>query len=71
MWAENNNRAVKFFTARPNGILRGGVGSQNRYLYSVIACGPVHLPSFLNHPGRPSRGVPKATDMLLRIFQMP
>ena len=30
MWAEKNNRAIKFFTARPNGILRGGVGSQNR-----------------------------------------
>ena len=30
MWAEKNNRAIKFFTARPNGILRGGVGSVNR-----------------------------------------
>ena len=30
MWAEKNNRAIKFFTARPNGILRGGVGSRNR-----------------------------------------
>ena len=27
MWAEKNNRAIKFLTARPNGILRGGVGS--------------------------------------------
>ena len=27
MWAEKNNRAIKFFTARPKGILRGGVGS--------------------------------------------
>ena len=24
MWAEKNNRAIKFFTAQPNGILRGG-----------------------------------------------
>ena len=23
MWAEKNDRAIKFFTARPNGILRG------------------------------------------------
>ncbi len=23
MWAEKNNRAIKFLTARPNGILRG------------------------------------------------
>ena len=30
MWAEKNNRAIKFLTARPNGILRGGVGSVNR-----------------------------------------
>ena len=30
MWTEKNKRAIKFFTARPNGILRGGVGSQNR-----------------------------------------
>ena len=30
MWAKKNNRAIKFFTARPNGILRGGVGSVNR-----------------------------------------
>ena len=30
MWAEKNNRAIKFFTARPNGILRDGVGSVNR-----------------------------------------
>ena len=30
MWAEKNNRAIKFFTARPNGILKGGVGSVNR-----------------------------------------
>ena len=30
MWAEKYNRAIKFFTARPNGILRGGVGSRNR-----------------------------------------
>ena len=29
MWAEKNNRAIRFFTARPNGILRGGVGSRN------------------------------------------
>ena len=27
---KNNNRAIKFLTARPNGILRGGVGSRNR-----------------------------------------
>ena len=27
MWAEKNNRAIKFFPARPNGILMGGVGS--------------------------------------------
>ena len=30
MWAKKNNRAIKFFTAWPNGILRGGVGSVNR-----------------------------------------
>ena len=30
MWAEKNNRANKFLTARPNGILRGGVGTVNR-----------------------------------------
>ena len=30
MWAEKNNRAIKFFTARPNGVLRGSVGSVNR-----------------------------------------
>ena len=30
MWAEKSNRAIKFLTARPNGILRGGVGSRNR-----------------------------------------
>ena len=30
MWAEKNNRAMKFFTARPNEILRGGIGSRNR-----------------------------------------
>ena len=34
MWAEKNNRAIKFLTARPNGILRGGLGSQNRKLKS-------------------------------------
>ena len=27
---KKNNRAIKFFTARPNGILKGGVGSVNR-----------------------------------------
>ena len=27
---KKNNRAINFFTARPNGILRGGVGSVNR-----------------------------------------
>ena len=31
MWAEKNNRAIKFLTARPNGILRGGVGFVNRH----------------------------------------
>ena len=35
MWGEKNNRAIKFLTARPNGILRGGVGSVNRYPFSV------------------------------------
>ena len=30
MWAEKNNRTIKFFTARPNGVLIGGVGSRNR-----------------------------------------
>ena len=30
MWAEKNNRAIKFLAARPNGILRGGVTSQNQ-----------------------------------------
>ena len=30
MWAKKNNRAIKFLTARPNGVLRGGVGSRNR-----------------------------------------
>ena len=45
---KKNNRAIKFFTARPNGFLRDGVGSV--YLFSVIACGPDHLPSFLHHP---------------------
>ena len=29
MCADKNNRAIKYFTARPNGILRGGVGSRN------------------------------------------
>ena len=29
MWAEKSNRVIKFFTARPNGILKGGVGSVN------------------------------------------
>ena len=24
MWAEKSHRAIKFFTARPNGVLRGG-----------------------------------------------
>ena len=27
---KKNDRAIKFFTARPNGVLRGGVGSVNR-----------------------------------------
>ena len=27
MWAEKNNRAIKFLTARPNRVLIGGVGS--------------------------------------------
>ena len=31
MWAEKNNRAIKFLTAWPKGILRGGVGSVNRH----------------------------------------
>ena len=30
MWVEKNNRAIKLLTARPNGILRGGVGCVNR-----------------------------------------
>ena len=30
MWAEKNDRAIKFLTARPNEILRDGVGSVNR-----------------------------------------
>ena len=29
---KKNNRAIKFFTARPNWVLRGGVGSVNRRL---------------------------------------
>ena len=27
---KKSNRAIKFFTARLNGVLRGGVGSRNR-----------------------------------------
>ena len=33
MWAEKNNQAIKSFTARPKGILRGGGGSV--YLFSA------------------------------------
>ena len=58
MWAEKNNRAIKFFTARPNGILRGGVGSVNRRR---------PLKPLEEHVGV----CQKATNMLLRIFQLP
>ncbi len=32
MWAEKNNRAIKFFTARPNGFLRNKK-EQNRLIF--------------------------------------
>ena len=40
----------------PPGIVEGENVAEPRYLFSVIACGPVHLPSFLHHLRRPSRG---------------
>ena len=52
------NRAIKFFTARPIGILRGGVGSVNRRR---------PLKPFEEYVGV----CQKSTNMLLRIFQMP
>ena len=35
MWAEKNNRAIKFFTARPNGVLRALLRSINDFCYDT------------------------------------
>ena len=33
--------SIKSFTARPNGILRGGVGAQNRRRRSTLGCAKI------------------------------